>query len=187
MFDKIKKWSEENWFDLKDSIPSDWDRYWDWIPSVTTALKLIKDPWFEYVKRNYPKELEQACDKWKIVHTQAEDYFDGTSTLIHKQIMKFHILYDVQILDKEKRYEKDWMQWTVDLVCMINGQIKNIDYKSSSNKSKKYLLQMWWYKYLNWYDWWILYLSPKWFNFVEVENEYLDLFIELKNYFTSLV
>jgi len=189
MFDNILKFCEDNWYTLLTSIPSDWDRYGNGIPSVTTILSLIYDKWFEYVKYNYKEELAEACVRWKKIHKDSEDFFDGNWTEIHKQIMKFHSLYDIEIIQQEENITKD-IQWTIDLVCHIWHFIDtnmNIDYKSSKKKSKKYFLQCWWYEYLNWLRWWVLYLWKKDFDFQICPSWYKELFIELKDYFLMLL
>lgn len=191
MFDKIKKFAEDNWYELLDYIPDNWDRYWDGIPSVTTILSLLKDKWLEYIKRNYPNQLKDACVRWTKIHWDAEDYFNWDSKEIHSQIMKFHILYDVQIINQETKIIKtvDWctFQWTIDLTCSMNWAIKNIDYKSSKKKSKKYFIQCWWYKILNWYDWWVLYLWEKSFELELVPEWYDEIFLDLLRYFYYLL
>jgi len=189
MFENIKQWAIDNKYELLDYIPGNWDRYWDGVPSVTTILSLLRDPWFEYVKKLYPDQLKVACDRGTRIHWEAEDFFDAWEPVIHSQIMKFHILHDVVIIGKENNYRRYWIQWTIDLECYYNGVhwLINVDYKSSAKKSKKYFLQMWGYKYLNGVDWGILYLSPKKFELVICPDEYEELFIELKNYFFTLL
>ena len=188
MHNNIKQWCLENWYTLLDSIPNDWDRYWDWIPSVTTILSLIYDKWFEYVKRNHVEALKKACIRWKKVHWDAEDFFDWNSPTIHKQIMKFHSLYNIEIKWQEINCRSD-IQWTIDLVCFVwelNVDM-NIDYKSSKKKSKKYFLQCGWYEYLNWLRWAVLYLWDKDFDLQVCPLWYKELFIELKDYFLTLL
>jgi len=194
--EKIKAWATANWYVLKDRIDWDWDRYKDGTPSVTTILQLLLEPSFEYVKRRYASEVQQACDRGTKIHLDAEYFFNGDSEQIHKQIMKFHVLYNVTIKDKEIHWHncRHWFQWTIDLVCELDHlfywesrRVMNIDYKSSMKESKKYFLQICWYKELNWNDWAILYLSDKKFKLVFVPPEYMELWIELRRYFFSLL
>lgn len=102
MYDNIKKWAHDNGYELMTELPRNWDRYGDGVPSVTTILSLLVEPGFEYVKKNYAKEVQAACDRGTKVHGDAEAFFDGNSSVIHNQIMKFHILHDVEILEKER-------------------------------------------------------------------------------------
>lgn len=190
MFDLLNTFCKANKFNLLDSIPSDWDRYWDWIPSVTALLKLIQEPWFEYVKRNYANEVAIACQRWTDIHQWAEDFFDWVSPDIHKQIMKFHVLYDFTIVSKEQRIFKD-ISWWIDITWTSTllswGVLVNIDYKTNIKKNIKYVLQMCWYYYLNWNPWYILYMSDKKFDLVEADiQKYMPIFLELKEYFFYL-
>lgn len=176
---------------LKDYIPKDWDRYWDWVPSVTTVLSLIWDDWFDYVKKFYADELQQAADKWTAVHEEAEHYFKKNSWVlkVNKNILKFHSLYVDNIISTEKRYQKWWVSWTVDLIAEIDYHkyewIYNADYKNSNLKSYKYKIQLWGYKYLTGYPWLIIYAKTK-LEVVEVEDFYTDLFCELKDLFFKI-
>jgi len=185
---RLKQWCEDNGYSLLDTLPSNWDRYQDWLPSVTTILKLIQDPWFEYVKRNHAGALETARIRWTITHKESEDFFNWESDTVHKQIMKFHTLYDVTIIGQEVNFKKD-IQWTIDLMAHIGSIIDtdmNIDYKPKT-KSKKYFIQWWWYEYLNWLKSGILYLDKNDYKFEVVTTWYLELFIELKDYFLTLL
>ena len=192
MHDKIKAWAKQNWYVLKDKIDWDWDRYKDGIPSVTTILQLLVEPSFEYVKRRYASEVREACDRGTKIHWDAEGFFNGDSEQIHKQIMKFHVLYDVEIKGKEVKIFVNWFQWTIDMVWEMYSNLswrenRNIDYKSSMNQSKKYFLQLMGYKEGNGNDWAILYLNDKTFKLVLVPNEYMELWIELREYFFTLL
>lgn len=190
MFQLLKTFCKDNWFNLLDSIPGDWDRYQDWIPSVTALLKLIQEPGFEYVKRNYADEVAIACQRWTDIHQWAEDFFDWISPTIHKQIMKFHVLYDFKIESQEQRIFKDIsggidITWTSPLLSW--GVLVNIDYKTNIKQNIKYVLQMCGYYYLNWYPGYILYMSDKKFELVEADIEkYMPIFLELKQYFFYL-
>ena len=194
MNDKIKDWAKENGYILKDKIDWNWDRYGYWIPSVTTILQLLVEPSFEYVKRRYASEVKIACEKGTKIHWDAEDFFNGDSEQIHKQIMKFHVLYNVVIKWKEVKIKIHWFQWTIDMVWELDylfywdlRKDMNIDYKSSMNESKKYFLQLMGYKEGNGNDWAILYLNDKKFKLVFVPPEYMELWIELREYFFTLL
>lgn len=192
MFDLIKKFSSENKINLLDRIPLTWDdRYKDWIPSVTTMLSLFQEPGFEYVKRNYADEVAIACKRGTDIHQWAEDFFDWLSPDIHKQIMKFHVLYDFKIAAQEQRIFKD-ISGGIDVIgnspLLSWGVLVNIDYKTNIKQNIKYKIQMGGYNYLNWNPGYILYMSDKKFELVEVEMDiYLPLFLELKEYFFYLL
>ncbi len=82
------------------------------------------------------------------------------------------------------------IQGTIDLIAlMLHGDVpKNFDYKSSKNKSAKYRLQLAGYKYLNGLDGALLYLDKKKFILDQFDtDEYLPAFIELKDYFLTLL
>lgn len=76
MFDNIKQWAKDNKYELLTQIPEGWDRYKDGTPSVTTILSLLRDPGFEYVKRNHAEALQTACERGTRIHGEAEDFFD---------------------------------------------------------------------------------------------------------------
>lgn len=189
----------KNNFKLKDTIDWDWDRYGTGIPSVTTVLWLIIDPTFEYIKNTYPEQMQQAADKWTMVHNQAEVFFQRDPSLLvpagewmpielNDQIMKFHVLYDVEVIATEQMIMKD-VSWKIDLIWHIWYYRKdmNVDYKNSVNKSEKYKVQCGGYKYLNGLDW-ILVYAWKWkLKVVLVEDFYTDIFIELKDLFLKLL
>lgn len=183
----LKQFCDHYWYKLRDEIPSWWDRYRNWIPSVTTILSLIVDPGFEWIKKNNNEQLQNAIIRWKKTHADAESFFNGDIATLHKQILKFHIINSVEIISQEELYEKD-ISWTIDLVAslMLNWvRVEmNIDYKSSLYLNPKYKLQLAWYRYLNWLDWWLLYLGDKKyiFDYDIWEQEYL-IFLELKNLF----
>jgi hypothetical protein len=191
MFDLIKQFASENKMNLLDSLPTWWDRYWDGIWSVTALLKLFQEPGFEYVKRNYADEVAVACKRWTDIHQWAEDFFSWLSEDIHKQILKFHVLYDFKISAQEQRVFKD-ISGGIDVIgsspLLSWGVLVNVDYKTNIKQNIKYKIQMWWYNYLNWNPGYILYMSDKKFELVEVEMDiYLPLFLELKEYFFYLL
>ena len=191
MFDLLKQFASENKMNLLDRLPSWWDRYGDWIGSVTALLKLFQEPWFEYVKRNYADEVAVACKRWTDIHQWAEDFFSWASDEIHRQIMKFHVLYDFKIHSQEQRVFKD-ISWWIDVIgsspLLCNGVLVNVDYKTNIKQNIKYKIQMGGYNYLNWNPGFILYMNDKKFELVEVEMDiYLPLFLELKEYFFYLL
>lgn len=189
----LKEWCDSNWYYLKDKIDFDIDRYWDWCISVTTILKLIVDPKFEYVMQNNKEAIEKACINWTAVHKEAEDFFTKWSWVdtINKNFMMFHTLYSIEVIKQEETFYKEWVRWTVDVIWMKDDPFwkpiyYNIDYKNSSKHSPKYCLQMWGYKWLNWNDWILVY--GKWkLSVIEVQSFYEELFIELKDYFFTLL
>jgi len=186
----LQEFCIKNWYTLLDYIPEGWNRYWDGIPSVTTVLSLLYDRGFEFVKRNYADAVKQAATRGTAIHSEAESFFDNWGKINH-QILKFHTLYNVDILSKEEKIIKD-VQWTIDLTGILQISwhefLKNVDYKSSKKRSEKYRLQMGWYKYLNGNDGVILYLDDKKF-FLDIfdTSEYLPVFVELKDYFLTLL
>jgi len=186
----LKDFCLQHNFTLKDKIDFEWDRYWDGIPSVTTILKLIEDPWFEYVKRAYPQEVEKACDNGKIVHKDAEDFFkrNWSSYEVSPQIMKFHVLYDITPIHFEERFIKDGIQGSIDIIWNVGRLNKdmNIDYKNTQMHSVKYFVQLMWYKYLNGLDWLLVYAGKWKLKVIEVPNEYFQVFVELRELFFKL-
>lgn len=193
----LKQWCNDNWYYLKDKIDFTYWRYWDWFVSVTEILKLIWDPWFEYVMKYNEDKVKKAASKWTEVHKQAEDFFTPKSWVIdvNQNFMKFHTLYNVTILKQEETYYRDGVRWSIDCIGKVNydwlTQILNIDYKNSEKHSLKYLLQLAWYKWLNWNNWVLVY--GKWKLKVihyngELDSiwlELVDLFFKLKNNETS--
>lgn len=183
----LKKFAESNGYEIKDSIDWEWDRYGDWLVSVTTILNLLRDPWFEFVKRNNPEALDKACARWKEIHSWAESFFNWDVASIDKRILKWHVLYGVETLRQEMTYEKQWVRWTIDLEWLVNWTLRNVDYKSSNNQSMKYHLQLAGYYWLNGNPWSLVYLSKNSFEYVEVDVEkYLPVFLELKELFFTL-
>lgn len=184
----LQEFCTKNWYTLLDYIPLNWNRYGDWIPSVTTILSLLYDKGFEFVKRNHAEAVAQACIRGTDIHDKAESFFDNGWEINH-QILKFHVLYNIHIVWKEVKVVKD-IQGTIDLIAlMLDDDVpKNFDYKSSKNKSAKYRLQLAGYKYLNGLDGALLYLDKKKFILDQFDtDEYLPAFIELKDYFLTLL
>lgn len=187
----LQQFCEQNNFYLRDSINWEWDRYNDWIASITTVLNLIIDPWFEYVKRNHADKIESAANRWKLIHANAEDHVKNGNMDVDNSVIEFFTIFDVEPIYTEKKYVKD-VQWTIDLVWDIHWKdswIHNIDYKSSvKNKNKKYRMQLAWYKYLNWYDWFLAYVDWKKLKHEFVDcDEYMEAFLELKDLFFKLL
>lgn len=194
----LKEFCNINWYILKDKIDYNWDRYGNWIVSVTSILKLIIDPKFEIVMNMYWDKVIEAANKWTLTHWIAESYFnwdlintdEDTWIKLNPNISKFHSLFIKQIIRTESRYEKDWVSWTIDLEALVdirwNIYEANNDYKNSKVKSEKYKLQLWWYEWLNWKPWVLVYLWWK-LELVQVESFYKDIFIELKDLFFKLL
>lgn len=194
----LKEWCDSNWYHLKDSL--EWiniDRYWDWCVSVTTILKLIVDPKFDYVLQNNKEAVELAASKWTEEHYKAEKFFEKWSwvTDMNLNFTKFHTLYNTDIISTEQTLYKEYkwikVRWTIDCIwnCQsISQSISlelNIDYKNSDKHSAKYLMQLAWYKWLNWNNWMLVY--GKWKLKVVSYNWELDsIWIELLEYFISL-
>lgn len=175
------------WYTLKDKIPTNRDRYWTWIPSVTTILSLLEDWWLEYVLKHNKEAITNAINEWLKTHEEAELFFSPQSwvNIVNPNIIKFHVLYDVKIIWTEVYYEKD-ICWRIDLIADIKWQLFNCDYKHAKYSSPKYFLQLMWYKYLNSYDWMLIYTKWK-LKVINVDNYYYDIFIELKEYFFKLL
>jgi hypothetical protein len=218
MYKNLKEFCKENWFTLKDRIDYKWDRYDNLIVSVTSILKIIVDPWFEFVVRNYWDKLQEACDNGTRIHSMWEEFYtpnylkqcDSDPSQINLQwsleeisedeylksnkdismIVKFHCLYNTENIALEKRYEREWVSWCIDLICKLNYKwrrlIKNVDWKTSKKHSPKYLVQLWWYKWLNWNDWLIVYIKDK-LVIKEVDPKYEKIFIEAKDLFFELL
>jgi len=155
----LKQFCDHYWYKLRDEIPSWWDRYRNWIPSVTTVLSLIVDPGFEWIKKNNNEQLQNAIIRWKKTHADAESFFNGDIATLHKQILKFHIINSVEIISQEELYEKD-ISWTIDLVAslMLNWvRVEmNIDYKSSLYLNPKYKFFSIYISYAPWFSYVIL-------------------------------
>jgi hypothetical protein len=192
----LKQWCDNNWYYLKDKIDFTYWRYWDWYVSVTEILKLIWDPWFEYVMKYNEDKVKEAAIKWTEVHKQAEDFFTPKSWVIdvNQNFMKFHTLYDVTILKQEETYYRDSVRWTIDCVGKVMYEnpytipsyyITNIDYKNSAKHSPKYLLQLAWYKWLNWNVWILVYWKWK-LKVIEYTSELDNIWIELVDLFFKL-
>ena len=195
----LNEFIENNWYYLKTSIDWEWDRYWNNIPSVTTILKLIWDPWFDFIMSKYWNQVEAAALKWTWVHDTAENFYRWNlvatddieeAITLNPNISKFHSLFVKEILWMETRYEKDWVSWKIDLEALVNIRwseyIANIDYKNAKAKSEKYKVQCGWYEYLNWKPWILVYVNWK-LEIVQVESFYKDIFVELKDYFLTLL
>lgn len=187
--ERLLKFCKDHWYTLKESIDFDTDRYKDWIPSVTTILQLIVDPWFEYIKKHKKEMLKKACDRWNKIHKDAEDFSNGKSLSQHPQITKFQVLHDITTVHAERKHIKDWIQWTIDAEVQV-GPIEwltNIDYKSSLHENAKYKIQLWWYHYLTWNSWMILHIWPDSYKLINSTVDDLLIFIELKDYFFTLL
>lgn len=185
----LKEWCDKNWYYLKDTIDYEWDRYWDGNVSITSILKLIVDPTFEFVMNKYKDQVEEAANEWTRIHKQAEDFHTKWSWVneINKNFMLFHTLYWIESIWQELTFYKEWVRWTVDAVWSnIEWKLFNIDYKNTNKHSEKYCLQLWWYKWLNGNDGMLVY--GKWkLKVIEVPDYYLDLFVELKDLFFTLL
>lgn len=195
----LKEFINKNWYILKDRIDFVWDRYWDNTPSVTTILKLIEDPWFNFVMERYKDQVEESAAKWTIVHDAAENFYrwnfiftdnEEDAIKLNPNVSKFHSLFVKEILWMETRYEKDWVSWRIDLEALVDIRwyeyIANIDYKNAKVKSEKYKVQCGWYEWLNWNPWVLAYVNWK-LELVQVESFYKDIFVELKDYFFYLL
>lgn len=182
----LNEFCTKYWYKLLDKLPDNRDRYWTGIPSVTTILSLLKDDDFNLVLRKNSSAIKSSITEWLKTHKDAELYFQKDSWVdtCNLNVTKFHSYYWVSIVWQEVYYNKD-ICWTVDLVATINWVTYNIDYKYSKYHSVKYFLQLMWYKYLNWYDWKLVYLKWK-LQVIDVPNEFYDIFIELKDYFLKL-
>ena len=196
----LKEWCETNRFYLKDKIDFEVDRYWDWNISITTILKLIWDPWFDFVMDNYWEQVKKAASKWTEVHKEAEDFFVKWSWVktMNLNFTKFHTLYNVKVISNETTYMKLYndfiIRWSVDCTweCMYDNPftspsyfIRNIDYKNSDKHSPKYLMQLAWYKWLNWNNWVLVYWKGK-LKVVEYNWELDSIWEELVDYFLTL-
>lgn len=188
---KLQDFCNQHWYELKTEIDWDWDRYKNWIPSVTTILWVIHDPWFSYVLKNFKEKVQEAADRWTIVHSNAELYFKKDSWIkeMNPMFTKLHTLLNIEILNTEERYTRDWISWTIDLIGKVNyGEhvwVYNIDYKNTDKHSPKYAVQLWGYEYLNGNKWIIAYWKTK-LKVIFVEEYYKDIFIEAKDLFSYL-
>lgn len=191
----LKQWCDSHWFKLKESIDFDIDRYWDGNISITTVLKIIEDPIFDYVMTNHKEAVEKAAEQWTHEHYKADKFFDKWSwvTDMNLNFTKFLTLYDVKIIHREKIFYKEYkwfkFRWSVDLLWEVNYPFtshKNIDYKNSTKHSPKYLMQLEWYHWLNSFLWLLVY--GKWkLKVIEYNWELESIWLELLDYFISLL
>lgn len=189
-FWQLKLFCKDNWFELWTDLV--YGRYGTDDISVTELLSIIEDPSFTYIKQNYWDKIQEACDRWHAVHEMLESeevhivqwsrsWIDITKTSYYKRFREWKLLYWIDIIDKEKTFYKDWIRWTVDAITNVGV----VDYKTSTRKNPKYMIQIAAYCWLSWIDtWYILYMDEKKFEFVEVENlkYYTELWIELLEY-----
>lgn len=181
----LKNFCDQHGYYISETIPSNWNRYWDGIPSVTTLLSILVDPKFEYIKKNHKQALHDAANRGKETHAKAESFYRWLGTTLHPQILKFHIVHWVEVIWLEERFEKD-ISGTVDCIWYMSKEWKtyNIDYKNTMHTSEKYKLQLAGYQYLNGNPWWLLYLSDKKYIYdTNITEEHLELFLELKDLF----
>ena len=198
---KLNKWIEDNWYYLKDKIDFEIDRYKDWHISVTTILKIIWDKWFDYVLTNHKEAVDKAAELWTQEHYKAEKFFEKDSEIkeMNPNFTKFLILKNIEVIDREKKETKEYkwfkFRWSIDCIwsCMIDNPFTapsyydiNIDYKNTNKHSPKYVLQLEWYRWFNWYDWILAYWKWK-LKCVECKWELQDVWIELVDYFISLL
>lgn len=189
---KLIEWCDQNWYALSNGLPDWWDRYNDWIPSVTAVLWLIIDKQFEIVKLMHAEAVAQACINWTKQHKDLEDLMNGNTKMssVGARVYEYLIYKSYKVISTETRLVKkiNWLllQWTIDLIIEDSSLVrKNFDYKNSKIISKKYLLQMWWYNLLNWNKWIVFPLKGK--NKVYHSNqEHKDLFFMLLEYFYKL-
>lgn len=186
----LKEFCEKNWYILSDTLPKNLYRYWDDKISITTIISILKDPSLEYVIKYHQDKIDEACVEWIRIHKQAEEFFRKWSWVseININFMSWLILKGLDIVKTESSYYKEWIRWTIDAVwySIKDKKFYNIDYKNTNKHSEKYCLQLWGYKWLNWFDWVLLYWKWK-LNIIEAWEEYEKIFIELKDYFFNLI
>ncbi len=192
----LNDFCKKNWYTLRDTL--DWinlNRYEDWY-SVTTVLQLLYDPTFNYIYKTYKAAVDKACKEWTEEHLKVEKFFDAKSGVkaMNANFMKFLSLYNAEPLQREitEYREYNWImfRWTIDSICMIDyptiwNSIYNVDWKNSKTHSEKYLLQLAWYKWLNRYDWILVYWKDK-LVLKEYTWEYDEVWQELIYYFLKL-
>jgi len=195
MYENLNKFCEKNWLRLASSF-SYW-RYWDNKISITELLSIFIDPSFEYIKDNHSDKLEEACNRWTLVHSNIENNISSRSnvatikshtppqTLYYRRWREWKVCNDIVIAYKEKTFVRDDIRWQVDAWT----NIWPVDYKSSIRKNEKYKLQVTWYCWLSYEDkWWILYLNKDKYIFEEViASEYMDIFLELIAYSKTIL
>ncbi len=183
---------EKNRYSLFDSIPSNWDRYWDWIPSCTTVLSIINS-WMQFVKKEH---MDKAITKWLDTHDKIERNILWENIRTHPQWRKFVLKeWFVPIATEERYlYEKAWLAFTgrIDAAWYFtrNEYMQapvNIDAKTSAAISPLYYLQLTGYNVLNWYQWFILHLTDKDYKLIKVDHDkYMPIWRDLLYYFYSL-
>jgi len=186
---KLIEFCNQYWYKLKDKVDYDWDRYWDWNASVTSILKMIIDPKFDFILNKYKDQCEKSAFIWKQEHSNVELFFKPKSGVdkMNNNFMKFITLYNIKPIYQEKTYIKDWVRWTIDMIADVNYyDLKwtyNIDWKNTNKQSKKYELQLNAYKRLNWYDWILVYWKSN-LQIIKV-SDYMEVWLELLNYFLT--
>ena len=189
MYENIISFCEENKLMIKDNYS--FNRYWDWLTSVTELLWLLEDSTFEFIKKNYKEELEKACERWTTVHSNIEtntfnreEYIKNNLEINKKDISRYYLRYKewqlingIKILHKEKTFVNGQIRGTIDVIT----NLWVVDYKTSLIDNPKYHIQVAWYCWLSWEkNWYILYLSEKKYKFVKVDLEkYTPIFLEL--------
>ena len=168
--------------------------------SVTEILSLIEDKNLKFLYSYYKEWMDRAMKFWTSKHKDFEDYFKSkslnSSDNIDVNFRKFLIDKDCKIKKSEKTYKKKYWKlpvitWDIDNISIINKQYYIIDYKISKTrnfKSKKYNIQLAWYRWLSDIKKsWILYLNDKWYKFVENNDEIYDkIWLDLLEYANNL-
>lgn len=164
--------------------------------SVTEILWLIEDPNMEMVKEFYSLQMKQAAEYGTKKHWDLEKFFKKWEIWNDKIDINFQralIENEITIIESEKTYKKKYeslptITWDIDNISKVKNELTIIDYKISKKrnfKSKKYNLQLAWYRWLSWINQSaILYLNKEWYDFsVSEDIEYYDkLWLELLAY-----
>ena len=190
MYDNLISFCEDKKLFISDTLK--YNRYWDWNISVTELLSILEDDSFNYVKRNYAQAIENACERWKQVHSNIEEnkfdyknyYSDSLEISSNNKLDKFYLAYkqwkiinSITILSSEQTFVKDWLRGTIDAIT----NLWVVDYKTSLKENEKYCIQVAFYCYLSWEEnWYILYLSKDKYKFVKVDiQKYMPIVLEL--------
>ena len=108
------------------------------IPSVTTIMKPLSDNKYSTVRADV---LENAANKGSIVHNAIENYLKFGIEDISEEYKPYFLAFLEFLSDKQptilatetKVYHKHLRYaGTVDLVCIINGEVYLIDYKTTA-------------------------------------------------------
>lgn len=134
-------------------------RLYDWVPSVTTILSVLKEPNALIQLKKYNKDklqsiMKEAADRWTILHAKIENVYKTGKPLIPKSTREYSFT---------KFYSLKWKKWkpikleytiktniyagTLDAIMKIDWKQYLVDWKTVSQRTypefiRKYKLQL---------------------------------------------